>query len=48
MKEYTIKVSNAFGKYEVCKWEAESEELAVKEFKELNPAYKNKGLITAE
>ena len=48
MKNYTIKIENAFGTYKVCKWEAESPEQAVKEFKELNPAYLNKGLIKAE
>lgn len=48
MKTYTIKIENAFGTYKVCEWEAESAEQAVKEFKELNPAYLNKGLIKAE
>ena len=48
MKSYSIKIANTFGKYTVCTWEAESAEEAVKEFKALNPAYKNKGLIIAE
>ena len=48
MKKYIIKVQNTFGKYKVCEWEAESAEQAVDEFKELNPAYANKGTIIAE
>lgn len=48
MERFTIKVQNAFGKYAVCDWEAETAEQAVEEFKKLNPAYKNKGLIIAE
>ena len=48
MTNYSIKVQNTFGTYKVCDWEANSPEEAVKEFKELNPAYKNKGLIIAE
>lgn len=48
MKTFQIKVQNVFGKYTVCEWEAESAEVAVAEFLELNPAYANKGMIVAE
>ena len=48
MKTYQIKIKNAFGTYKVCDWEAENAEQAVAEFKALNPAYLNKGLIIAE
>ncbi len=47
IKNFTIMISNPFGNYKLCDWEANSAEEAVAEFKEKNPAYKNKGLIYA-
>lgn len=48
MKNYTIKITNRFGKFVVCEWEAETAEQAVKEFLEMNPMYASRGLIIAE
>lgn len=46
-KNFKIYVKNAFGAYKVADWPAVSKEAAVKEFLEMNPAYRNKGIIEA-
>lgn len=46
-KEFKIYVKGPFGSYKVAEWSAVSKEAAVKEFLEMNPAYKNKGIIEA-
>lgn len=46
-KNFKIYVKNAFGAYKVADWSAVSKEAAVKEFLEMNPAYRNKGIIEA-
>lgn len=46
-KNFKIYVKNAFGAYKVADWPAVSKEAAVKEFLEVNPAYRNKGIIEA-
>lgn len=49
-KEYKIYATTSFGKQLIVKWSAESADAAVREFLELNPAYRNdkKGIISAE
>lgn len=46
-KEFKIYVKGPFGSYKVAEWSAVSKEAAVKEFLEMNPTYKNKGIIEA-
>lgn len=46
-KNFKIYVKNIFGAYKVADWPAVSKEAAVKEFLEMNPAYRNKGIIEA-
>lgn len=46
-KNFKIYVKNVFGAYKVADWPAVSKEAAVKEFLEMNPAYRNKGIIEA-
>ena len=49
-KEFIIKVVTPFGKAKVCSWKAASANDAVKEFVDLNPAYREnkKGAVIAE
>lgn len=48
-KEFRITQETAFGKVVIAKWSAKSKEDALKEFLEMNPAYKTgHGLIRAE
>lgn len=49
-KEFIIKVVTPFGKAKVCSWKAASVNDAVKEFLDLNPAYREnkKGTVIAE
>lgn len=49
-KEFTIKLVTPFGKAKVCSWKAASVNDAVKEFLDVNPAYREnkKGTVIAE
>lgn len=48
MKKFAIMLLNTFGVYKICdEWEANSADEAVAEFREKNPAYKNKGIVYA-